>query len=567
MIKRIIDYRSVLWGLLNLLLAQAAFSEPIVLVNHLGFTPNAGKVCVVNDESVTTFEVIHMHTKKPVFQGSLVPTAGDFGDYRVGDFSALTQAGIYYIQAGKIKSTRFRIADDVYDFALKKIVHYFRLQRCGPSKTGYHAPCHLEDGVRVDNRKPQDTSGGWHDASDLRKWVGATIYGMIGLSQLKETLDPDWDGGQIPDELKWGNRYFLSMQEPNGSVMHNCGGDIFVHGDMNHWTDNKPGTEDDRLIQTKPAPIIAHFNFIQAQMAMVRLNRDRDKRYAERCKKAALRCLEWLQQQDIKQANDLGAGIDACLQLYQILGQERFQEIAIKYAKKLIALQITQVIDKQNPVLGFFLSAHDNPEPDRQISRGCWHLIALCHLAEALPDHPDAPLWRKTVARYTQDYLARMTQRNAFGIVPYGFYRGENPGGNRRIGNYYYRWFMKADRKWWVGINANLASAGVGLVKASRLLKQPQLAQLAQRQLDWILGVNPFNASTVMGIGRNQPAHFLSTEFDPPTPEIPGAVMNGIGGTVDDRPALNPGTWQTCEYWTPMIGYTLWLLAEFQANP
>ena len=46
-----------------------------------------------------------------------------------------------------------------------------------------------------------------------------------------------------------------------------------------------------------------------------------------------------------------------------------------------------------------------------------------------------------------------------------------------------------------MGINANLASTGVGLAKAARLLKDPRLAALAQRQLDWILGVNPVGSS------------------------------------------------------------------------
>ncbi len=55
------------------------------------------------------------------------------------------------------------------------IVKYFSLQRCGSSTTGYLSPCHLDDGIRMDNGRRQDVTGGWHDASDLRKWVGATI--------------------------------------------------------------------------------------------------------------------------------------------------------------------------------------------------------------------------------------------------------------------------------------------------------------------------------------------------------------------------------------------------------
>ncbi|GAI43029.1 unnamed protein product, partial [marine sediment metagenome] len=114
----------------------------------------------------------------------------------------------------------------------------------------------------------------------------------------------------------------------------------------------------------------------------------------------------------------------------------------------------------------------------------------------------------------------------------------------------------------WNGINANLASAGVGCIKAARLLNDPGLAALAQRQLDWIVGANPFNSSTSSGIGFNHPDAFINRSLAPQTPVIPGAVMNGIGGNEEDEPDLKPGSWQTCEYWTPMLFYTMWLTAE-----
>jgi hypothetical protein len=115
-----------------------------------------------------------------------------------------------------------------------------------------------------------------------------------------------------------------------------------------------------------------------------------------------------------------------------------------------------------------------------------------------------------------------------------------------------------------MSVATGACSTGVGLVKASRLLNEPEWAALAQRQLDWVLGANPFGASTMVGVGTNQPAQFRTMEFKLTTPLIAGAVMNGIGGTAEDQTALNPGSWQTCAYWTPMIGYTLWLTVELQ---
>jgi hypothetical protein len=188
-------------------------------------------------------------------------------------------------------------------------------------------------------------------------------------------------------------------------------------------------------------------------------------------------------------------------------------------------------------------------------------LIGLCRLLEAAPHHPDAGAWRGAVRRFCAHYLAPMAARTAFGIVPFGLYRRQ-VGGDRRVGKFWYRWFMEANPGWYVGINANLASTGVGLAKAARLLDEPAWLDLAQRQLDWILGVNPFDAATVMGAGYNNPQHMFGGEYDPPTPYLPGAVMNGISGDEDDVPQLRPGAWQETEYWTPMVAFTMWLMAE-----
>jgi hypothetical protein len=150
-------------------------------------------------------------------------------------------------------------------------------------------------------------------------------------------------------------------------------------------------------------------------------------------------------------------------------------------------------------------------------------------------------------------------------------YTGSNPGGNRRIGSYFYRYFMKIqgeysdDATWWVGINAHLASHGVGLSRAAHLLQDAKLTNLAQRHLDWILGSNPFNASTVIGAGANQPQLYRAGLFTPATPLINGGVMNGIGGDANDQPLLASGTWENCEYWTPMVAYTMWLMAQLQS--
>jgi hypothetical protein len=45
-----------------------------------------------------------------------------------------------------------------------------------------------------------------------------------------------------------------------------------------------------------------------------------------------------------------------------------------------------------------------------------------------------------------------ITARNSFGIVPFGLYTEKDPGGNRKAGHYWYRYFMQPELEWWVGI-------------------------------------------------------------------------------------------------------------------
>jgi hypothetical protein len=543
-----------------------------MLTNHLGFTPDAAKVCLRGGPAEGAFIVREVYTGAAIFEGRLVRVRSDLGVYTLGRFDAVRKPGVYVVEAGRERTQPFRVGHRVYQSTLQSIVSYFTLQRCGDTERGWRgAPCHLDDGRRGDTLAHQDVEGGWHDACDIRKWVDATIFGMVGLSQLKAVLDPAWDEGEILDELRWGNRYFLKMQEPEGYVMNYCGGDYFVHADNNRWTDNVE-SEDDRMIDVRPAGITAQWLFVLAQARAAEQAQPVDPDYAEICEAAARRCLDWLLATErTHTAGELGAAIPALLALHARTGVDYLFDRALAFAERLLRLQVTRAVDSRSPVWGFFWDRRDpdqqptSLEPFKAISRGCWPLIGLCALLEAAPDHPQAVAWREGVRLFCDRYLAPMASRNAFGIVPFGLYR-HAVGGDRRVGKFWYRWFMEANPGWYVGINANLASTGVGLAKAGRLLEEPAWSDLAQRQLDWILGVNPFNASTVMGAGHNNPQHMFGLEYDPPTPYLPGAVMNGISGDEADEPQLRPGAWQETEYWTPMVAFTMWLMAELSAG-
>ena len=558
-----------------------------IVVNQAGYLPQASKLCQTQGAKERSYKVVDIQTQQVVFSGLMKPVQGDFGAWSTGDFSTVTREGFYYIQADTLRSYPFQIGKSVYEKPMALIVEYFSRQRCGGSATGYLSPCHLDDGVRMDNGKHQNVTGGWHDASDLRKWVGATIYGMVGMGKIFSRNKIQQK--EILEELKWGNQYFLNMQEPQGYVMSYIGGDVQKHSDSNRWTDNETGEEggalqmvkpnagnskndmlivgkkDDRVIRTDPLDRMGQFNFITSEALMAGITKNIDPPYSAKCLAAAIHCFDWcLKVEDLSNPGIISASIQAAIELFKTTGQEKYLIFAAKKAGDLKKLQVT----KEGDPTGFYYHSLKEKEPYKNIWNGCLELIAICDLININPTHKDVPAWKEMVKRYAQDYLSPLAGKNSFGIVPFGLFSKIDPGGNRKIGAYWYRYFMQPEESWWVGINANLASTGIGLLKASQVLGDPHLKVLAQRQLDWILGTNPFNSSTLVGIGYQHPKHFPGSSFLPRTPVIPGAVLNGLGGDHNDQPSIGNGDWQISEYWTPMVAYTLWLMGELrEGNP
>ncbi|MGL4778631.1 MAG: glycoside hydrolase family 9 protein, partial [Aeromonas veronii] len=84
---------------------------------------------------------------------------------------------------------------------------------------------------------------------------------------------------------------------------------------------------------------------------------------------------------------------------------------------------------------------------------------------------------------------------------------------------------------WWQGENARLASlATMAFAGARHFPRQSQpLLTYGQRQLDWILGQNPFNACMLAGHGINNPAYTAGY------PNAQGGICNGITAGFDDE--------------------------------
>ena len=122
--------------------------------------------------------------------------------------------------------------------------------------------------------------------------------------------------------------------------------------------------------------------------------------------------------------------------MYKTTRQDLYKNFAVTQAAELKKLQA----EKENSGIGgFFHTSSTNPEPFKQISDGCLDFISMCELVEAFPEDKNVGAWKEVISNYANNYIIFMSQRNSFGIVPYGLFSKQDPGGDRKIGNYWYR--------------------------------------------------------------------------------------------------------------------------------
>ena len=542
-----------------------------VLVNHSGFLPGSPKSCIAHGDDEVSFIVVKDHTKDVVFKGIMKPSDSDLGVWLRGDFSGLSKEGSYYIQSKGARSQVFEISNTLYTRNIEKHLNFLTEQRSGDPEHGRSRGQHMDDGIRPDNGQRIDATGGWYDAADLRK---ATFIDIINLYALTKIYKPDSLtrlNPDILDEIKWGNSLFLKLQDSIGYMMYSIGFNAPGqanpgHGQRNYntYTDNISGTSDDRPIQIEPSTKVAQMLFVISELEVAGIFRNMNRFYADSCVSAAIRCFKWsFENQECIASYDYGSIVSAATRLFVTTSDSMYYHIAVGHLEKLLALQET----KNQPVNGWFNTWHDNPELAVPLNYVNWHLFGLCHFLQAFPQHQLGEQIKETVQKYSENYLINIAGMNPFNLLPYGVF-GDDQGGNRKIGDYYFRYGVKNnyDNEWWNGTNSVIASQGYGLVMAARILNKPHYIDIAQSQLDWIYGCNPFNASTVTGIGNNQPDWFKSIEFFPPVPKISGAVMAGIGTDQKDRFVINPGSWNTAEYWLPPTAYIMLLLDALNSD-
>ena len=537
---------------------------PTINCNHLGFRLRVGSKSLVvralASPAPTEYQLRDVSEGDFGFTRPLKKESGsDFGPCLTADFTDLERPGLYQIMIGDERSVQFAIRDDVWRRTLPKAVGYYRYQRCGVEVPGVHPACHLDDARRRDTGEHVDTVGGWHDAGDLRKWMDVTMLNGVALLNLYKNNplprhgDPTHE--QILEEVRFGNRYFLKMQDRDGKIWADVAGGVNGDNSDNHWTDNIIGTPDDRYLNPEKrsgtAAVFATLEALAAQCYAAS-----DPAYAHQCLDAATRA--WQAFGAPALTEDLGWWALATAELFLATGAGVYKSHAQLLGRDLLKRQNTEHLAGQREVRGFWMQG-DAPYVD--VVNSAVPPLALLKLHDTFPDAPDRSKWLDAVRLHADEYLLPMSSRNAYRIIPLGVYVGSpTPEKYRPLaGNLTYRNFQQTRRGfWWLGANCHYASNALALAGLARQrgdAGKPYVS-LAYRQLEWIVGANPFASSMMTGEGMRNP--FPHSRF---VGLIPGGIMNGIAGNMNDEPILDLEytlDWRTCEYWSPHVAFYIW---------
>jgi hypothetical protein len=535
-----------------------------------GYRNDSPKTAIANGLEEAAFQLIDAKSNEVVLTGKVDTVTTRLGEYQVMDFSEFTRTGTYSLRVGSRTTEPFPIGRDVWSATVWKGINYFYCQRCGDAIDAIHDVCHLDwQGVHED--RTIIINGGWHDAGDLCQGLKNSCEAIGAMLTLAEQLrgqkrHPEL-ANRLIEEARWGLQY----------VLKNNFGDGYRVAWATHdfWTNNRIGDADDVIFKAGNGPR-ENFAAAVAEAIAYRVLREEDPDFADTCLTTAeadwrfaaqaIRQLENDGHPDLSGIGtasplDLAAiGTLASVELFQTTGKRQYADLAVQLARTVVACQRrTFLPGLKTPLAGFFHPSPSSKQLYHSHHRGHAHtpIMALAALCRALPDHTDWMQWYSCVV-YHSEYLKTLAAyTEPYGVLPASLYRDdeylqfpEQPRGRfagyagatresfrQQVlngvdmgGGYYLRrfpvWFMIR------GHFGVLLTKTKALTTAAHLRGDREAKDLAERQLQWIVGCNPFAQSTMYGEGHDYVPHYSAMSG-----QIAGSLPVGIETLLDhDKP-------------------------------
>jgi hypothetical protein len=263
------------------------------------------------------------------------------------------------------------------------------------------------------------------------------------------------------------------------------------------------------------------------------------------------------------------AGVD----LYRATGNHAYADKAVALAHTILDSQERRIPDWTVPLTGYF---YTSPLKDRilhYVHRGREQgpIEALTALCNALPDHPEWMKWYSAVALHSEYLMTIARYTEPYGVMPASIYRDDDylqvPESRRDsfqkqilngiplgAGHYLRLFPVWLDYRGHFGTILPQAQA---LGDAAHLRGDLKSAQDAERQLEWVIGRNPFAQSMMYGEGYD-----FTPQYTPSSGDMVGSLPVGIQtrGVADVPYWPVQSTWTYKEVWVHPVARWIWLM-------
>lgn len=582
-----------------------------ILTNHIGYDCGDTKNAVYqrqNDETPVSFRVICDKTGTVCFEGTLTE-AGEVdrwgtGYYYTMRFDDVKTPGQYYIEVtddkgGICRSYPFKIGENLLETStLSAVGYYFKAQR----STGEYEAADKKIPFMYGKREGcVDAHGGWYDAtgdygvhlSHLShttyfnpQQASFTAYALLKMNDLLEETDYPYYTmlkRRLLEEGMYGADFLMRMHAPSGSFFVTKSRTMDAYGPVasmrvlgcyfrnptarkggGSWGDVDSITDYDYETSFR-----AGGGYAIAALAYAARTTYPSDYTKEEYLNAAVSAYDYLYANNELYANDGKwnlvdeyCALDAVTEIYKTTREIDYLRRARAMAKR--------IIDRYVPIddtMGY-LSVNGTDRPFFHAADAGMPVVNLLNYCAIEKQAEDKAAVLDICEKLMRHEIA-VTNEVA---NPFGYARQFVQHGDGTKENQFFYPHDVETAPWWQGENARIAS----LASAARSLShmtadealKADLCKYADDQINWVLGLNPFDTCMLEGEGRNNIDYFFEgarRDFI----QCPGGIVNGITSGLHDEHSIafygDPteevnDNWRWAEQWIPHATWYMYAL-------
>jgi hypothetical protein len=579
------------------LLPATRAGESKILTNQVGYNATGPKHAVILTTEKEKFTTCSLNDARddhklidiPAQHSGPVKKWRDWHFYTL-DFDSFSTEGNYYITCNSIRSYPFLIQNLLLERnTLSDAIYFFKEER----STGRmdEADRHLPfDGKKTGTL---DAHGAWWDATgDFGKHLShlsfstyfnpqqipLVIYSFFKSAELLNSRKiPEVVRYQdrMLDEAMYGADYLVRVKVPNGSFYRSIstGGPHQVPelrkvaGEMKKFGIQQSSGDSPRgIVEEANNDLEYEVSYRSgggvaiAALAIASTQPFSGEYKSADYLKAAEDAFDFLEKNNLKLTNDGKENIvdDYCAlvaatELFRATKKNVYLDAADKRAKSLMSRLTT------NGGYSNYWRADDATRPFFHASDAGFPIVSLLYYSEIAN-----PAIQAKVKNAVKKALAFQLTIDQEVNNPFDYPRQltQDKDGKRHTSFFFPHNSEVAP--WWQGENARLASLATAARLAIPIYSddpdfQKQLRAFSTDQLNWILGLNPFDSSMMNGVGHNNPQYlfFDSWEYT----NAPGGISNGITAGFKDEQDIDfnltyrqtgaDNDWRWQEQWLP----------------